>query len=176
MAKSNECNQRLKAGMSRDKAKPVLTSSATGLGKDGFCSHQRWLGEVLSAGHQPRRSLVIGEAFGGAKRGFWVVRSDLCPKFPPAWRGVLGVKSLALREEISRGLAANRSLRAIARDLSRSPSTVSREVRRNGGRQRRIETVRLTTAIHQRSDLGLTRFARSYARQDNQSSGDNQQG
>jgi IS30 family transposase len=37
------------------------------------------------------------------------------------------------REEISRGLAANRSIREIARTLGRSPSTISREVGRNGG-------------------------------------------
>lgn len=42
--------------------------------------------------------------------------------------------SLAEREEISRGLAAGRSLRQIAAQLNRSPSTVSREVDRNGGR------------------------------------------
>jgi len=41
--------------------------------------------------------------------------------------------SLIEREEISRGLATGRSLRSIARDLRRAPSTVSREVRRNGG-------------------------------------------
>jgi IS30 family transposase len=41
--------------------------------------------------------------------------------------------SLAEREEISRGLAAGRSLRAIATSLGRSPSTVSREVAGNGG-------------------------------------------
>ena len=39
--------------------------------------------------------------------------------------------SLSEREEIAVGLAAGRSLRAIARDLGRAPSTVSREVRRN---------------------------------------------
>lgn len=39
------------------------------------------------------------------------------------------------REAISRGLAAGRSLRAIARQLHRAPSTVSREVERNGGRE-----------------------------------------
>ena len=38
------------------------------------------------------------------------------------------------REEISRGLAAGRSLRTIARHLGRPPSTVCREVNRNGGR------------------------------------------
>lgn len=40
------------------------------------------------------------------------------------------------REEISRGLRAGLSLRQIARDLGRSPSTISREVRRHGGRQK----------------------------------------
>ena len=43
--------------------------------------------------------------------------------------------SLLEREEISRGLVAKQSLRSIAKSLKRSPSTVSREVRRNGGRQ-----------------------------------------
>ena len=39
------------------------------------------------------------------------------------------------REEISRGIAVGRSLRQIARSLGRAPSTMSREVRRNGGSQ-----------------------------------------
>jgi len=42
--------------------------------------------------------------------------------------------SLVEREEISRGLAAGRSLRSIAEELGRSPSTVCREVNANGGR------------------------------------------
>jgi hypothetical protein len=37
------------------------------------------------------------------------------------------------REEISRGIAAGRSIRQIAAGLGRSASTVSRELRRNGG-------------------------------------------
>ncbi len=37
------------------------------------------------------------------------------------------------REEISRGIAAGRSIRRIAVSLGRAPSTISREVRRNGG-------------------------------------------
>lgn len=44
--------------------------------------------------------------------------------------------SLPEREEISRGLAAKKSLREIAKSLSRSPSTVSREIRRHGGIKR----------------------------------------
>ena len=42
--------------------------------------------------------------------------------------------TLAEREEISRGIAAEQSIREIARALGRAPSTVSREVGRNGGR------------------------------------------
>src|SRR5712672_555011 len=37
------------------------------------------------------------------------------------------------REEISRGIAAGQSMRQIAQGLRRSPSTISREIRRNGG-------------------------------------------
>ena len=48
---------------------------------------------------------------------------------PSAWR-----LSLAEREEISRGVAAGDSCRGIARRLRRAPSTVSREIARNGGR------------------------------------------
>jgi IS30 family transposase len=44
------------------------------------------------------------------------------------------VLSLAEREEISRGLAAGASIRSIAQRLRRAPCTVSREVRRHGGR------------------------------------------
>jgi IS30 family transposase len=40
------------------------------------------------------------------------------------------------RERISRGIAAEESARAIARDLGRSPSTVSREIKHAGGRHR----------------------------------------
>jgi IS30 family transposase len=44
--------------------------------------------------------------------------------------------SLAEREEISRGLAAGLSLRAIAEKVRRAPSTICREVNTNGGRHR----------------------------------------
>ena len=40
--------------------------------------------------------------------------------------------TLAEREEISRGIAAQRSIRSMARLLGRSPSTVTREIHRNG--------------------------------------------
>ena len=44
--------------------------------------------------------------------------------------------TLSEREEISRGIVAQRSIRLMALILGRSPSTVSREVRRNGGYDR----------------------------------------
>jgi IS30 family transposase len=44
--------------------------------------------------------------------------------------------SLAEREGISRGIAQAKSFQQIAADLGRSTSTVSREVRRHGGRER----------------------------------------
>ena len=43
--------------------------------------------------------------------------------------------TLAEREEISRGIVAGHSIRFIAKTLGRAPSTISRELRRNGGRQ-----------------------------------------
>lgn len=46
------------------------------------------------------------------------------------------VLSLDDREEVSRGIAAGISLRSIAAQLRRAPSTISRELKRNGGHRR----------------------------------------
>jgi transposase, IS30 family len=54
---------------------------------------------------------------------------------PPERRKRRCALTPAEREEISRGLASGESLRAIAARLSRSASTVCREVNRNGGRR-----------------------------------------
>src|SRR5262245_18265326 len=54
---------------------------------------------------------------------------------PASRRRALAALRLEEREEISRGIAASRSIRQIAQGLGRAPSTVSREIRRNGGRQ-----------------------------------------
>ncbi len=56
--------------------------------------------------------------------------------------------SLGEREEISRGLAADESLRCIARRLGRAASTVSREVAGNGGRVRYRAAVAHQTSRH----------------------------
>jgi IS30 family transposase len=52
---------------------------------------------------------------------------------PTARRRARQQLTLAEREEISRGVRAERSLRAIAAGLGRAASTVSRGIRRNGG-------------------------------------------
>jgi IS30 family transposase len=54
----------------------------------------------------------------------------------PARRRAERALTQAEREQVSRGLAAEQSIREIARTLQRSPSTISREVTRNGGRTR----------------------------------------
>src|SRR5437868_6910692 len=54
---------------------------------------------------------------------------------PPRRRSRLAL-SLREREEISRGLVAGRSLRSIALDLGRAPSTITREIVRHGGAER----------------------------------------
>ena len=53
---------------------------------------------------------------------------------PPKRTRSTGALSVEEREEISRGLVAGDSLRKIAANLGRAPSTVSREVKRNGER------------------------------------------
>ena len=55
---------------------------------------------------------------------------------PPPRRRAVGTLTLAEREEISRGIASGHPLRQIADRLHRAPSTISREVRRHGGRRR----------------------------------------
>jgi IS30 family transposase len=55
---------------------------------------------------------------------------------PPDRRRSRRALTLSEREEVSRGVFAGQSLRSIAVSLGRAPSTVSREVNRNGGRRR----------------------------------------
>lgn len=80
--------------------------------------------------------LAIGRALG---RGGSAVRRVLEATggiAPTIRRRSSRVLSFVEREEISRGIAAGQSIRAIAKELNRAPSTVSQEVRRHGGRGR----------------------------------------
>jgi IS30 family transposase len=82
-----------------------------------------------------------GESMSSIGRRFDLNSSSIYPLLvrtggirPPERRRSRLALTLCEREEISRGLRAQLSLRTIARQLLRAPSTISREVRRNGGR------------------------------------------
>ena len=78
----------------------------------------------------------IGRALGkhaGSIHGVLASNGGVSPRAATRSRFAL---TLTDREEISRGLAAGSSLRKIAGQLGRAPSTVSREVRRNHGPSR----------------------------------------
>ena len=77
----------------------------------------------------------IGRALGKQAANVYAILATNGGCLPPVRHRSPRVLSLAEREEISRGLAAQASLRAIAGRLGRAPSTVSREVARHGGRR-----------------------------------------
>jgi IS30 family transposase len=83
-----------------------------------------------------------GESMSSIGRGFDRASSSIYPLLartggirPPNRSRSRLALTLLEREEISRSLSTQMSLRSIARTLKRPPSTISREVRRNGGVQ-----------------------------------------
>ena len=78
----------------------------------------------------------IGRAFGKSSGSIFAHISPSGGIRPPPRRRSRLSLTLAEREEISRGLVNRHSLRRIACSLGRAPSTVSREVTRNGGHGR----------------------------------------
>lgn len=88
----------------------------------------RWrLGQSLSD---------IGRALGKHAGSIYGVLAASGGITPPTRTRRQTALSLREREEISRGLAKGLSLRAIAKRLRKAPSTISREVARNGGQAR----------------------------------------
>lgn len=89
---------------------------------------QRWkAGDTLSD---------IGRALGkhaGSIFGVLVAKGGIAPAIRIRRANAL---SVAEREEIARGLAVGSSIRQLARELGRAPSTICREVSRNGGARR----------------------------------------
>ena len=79
---------------------------------------------------------AIGRAFGKPSSSIYYQLSPYGGIRPAPRRRSRLALTLSEREEISRGIVAQRSVRTIASFLGRSPSTVSREVRRNGGYDR----------------------------------------
>jgi IS30 family transposase len=89
----------------------------------------------LAAGESMRsiaRSIHKGQA---TVRDLIAKSGGIRPVEPTAWSELR--LTLAEREEISRGLAGGDSARQIATRLGRAPSTVSREIARNGGQRYR---------------------------------------
>ncbi len=78
----------------------------------------------------------IGRAFGKESSSVHFQLSPHGGIRPAARRRSRLALTLIEREAISRGLAAHQSARSMARLLGRAPSTVSREIRRNGGYNR----------------------------------------
>jgi IS30 family transposase len=66
----------------------------------------------------------------------YVLRGQIRDARSDEWTSAPGRLSVHEREEILLGLHHGLSLRAIARSLGRAPSTVTREVKANGGRER----------------------------------------
>jgi IS30 family transposase len=86
---------------------------------------QRWKqGQSLSE---------IGRAFGKHTGSIHGVRSSNGGGIPPVRKRSRWALTLVEREEISRGMATDASIRQIAVQLGRAPSTVNREIRRHGG-------------------------------------------
>ena len=75
---------------------------------------------------------AIGRAFGKPSSSIYFQVAPHGGIRPAARRRSRLALTLSEREEISRGITAHQSARSIARLLGRSPSTVSREITRNG--------------------------------------------
>ncbi|MGW6413485.1 IS30 family transposase [Streptomyces vinaceus] len=104
------------------------------IGRPGLSDEQKR--EVWRRWRDGQSLSEIGRALGkvpGSVHGVVAANGGFVPASRTRSAGVL---SLAEREEISRGLAAGDSVRAIAGRLGRAPSAVSREVGRHGGREK----------------------------------------
>jgi transposase, IS30 family len=89
--------------------------------------------EIWDRWRQGQGLWTIARAFGKRSSSIFAHISPTGGIQPPRRRRSRLSLTLAEREEISRGLVHGRSLRQIACGLGRAPSTVSREVARNGG-------------------------------------------
>jgi len=75
----------------------------------------------------------IGRQFERESSSFYPLLAPTGSIRPPSRKRSKLSLTLSEREEISRGIVAQQSMRAIARQLGRSPSTICREINRNGG-------------------------------------------
>src|SRR5674476_757892 len=90
---------------------------------------------VFRLRHRGLTTAAIAREIGVTWQGIHVVlRGQKRDARPDEWTSAAGRLSVHEREEILLGLHHGLSMRAIARALGRSPSTVTREVAANGGR------------------------------------------
>lgn len=76
----------------------------------------------------------IGKLFGRSHSSIHNIFSATGGVRPAARRRAAATLTQAEREEISRAIATGESMRSVAARLGRAPSTISREIKRNGGR------------------------------------------
>ena len=121
------CAQPVSASLQADDV-----SMEVGLGPVGFDVEQQALIWAMWRRGDAIREMerTLGETLPRIRR--YLRESGGIPPIPRRRR--LGHLTLVEREEISRGIAAGLSARAIAGCISRPASTVSREIARNGGR------------------------------------------
>jgi len=102
---------------------------------------------------QYQRGLSLNEIGRSINRHSASIYGQLAPTGgirPPARRRSAHALTLAEREEVSRGLVLGLSVRTIAVGLDRAPSTISREINRNGGNAR-YRAVKADTATWDRA-------------------------
>ena len=92
---------------------------------------------------------AIGRAFGKPSSSIYFLVAPHGGIRPAERRRSRLALTLAEREVISRGITARQSARSVAKLLGRSPSTVSREMSRNGGYDR----YRATLAMNRHGPL-----------------------
>ena len=104
------------------------------MGRPGLSASQK--SEVWRRWKSGQSHSDIGRALGkhpASIHGIIAANGGIVPMPRRRSRWALGWEE---REEISRGIAAGKSIRIIAAAVERAPSTVSREIARNGGRQK----------------------------------------
>src|SRR5258708_16723703 len=97
----------------------------------GFSGGEK--GEVWERWKRGESLKAIGRAFGKPSSSIYFLVAPHGGIRPAQRRRSRLALTLAERAVISRGVTAHQSARSIARLLGRSPSTVSREMSRNGG-------------------------------------------
>src|SRR5438552_2198530 len=110
---------------------PQMRSWGHGQGRHLRGADHQEIHRRLAAGET---QIEVGAAVGCSERSIrrlinqgWQPKRKAAPRSPNRL-------SCAEREEVSRGLQVGKSLRSIAAELRRAPSTISREVKANGKR------------------------------------------